>query len=202
MQLRAAMRRRASITERVPKDLKEYLEVFNAEFDGHLKLLSISLRRQELQLEEKLAEKELVSRSDRRRVKEQLFKGSQKATIRQRSVALKMGRESEFCTETTVKSCSKYKLEEFLKRLKADKDESEDEEELINLNDNTEKELNLNNMYKEKEQEISKMNKEFQKVIEACKDKKISTKIIERLQEKQMNTIKNISDNFSKKLLS
>eukprot|EP00826_Nyctotherus_ovalis_P062721 TRINITY_DN9124_c0_g4_i1.p1 TRINITY_DN9124_c0_g4~~TRINITY_DN9124_c0_g4_i1.p1 ORF type:complete len:202 (-),score=94.66 TRINITY_DN9124_c0_g4_i1:43-648(-) len=181
----------------IPKGLEECLEMFNKEFDGHMRILAISLERQSLQVEEKIAERELLFRRDRRKLKEQLIKGSHKASVRQRSVKLKY-REAE----NIGKSLSKYRLEEYIKKLK-DKDESdeEDEEEVIDLNGSENKTKAVNAIYNEKKEEIRKAQAEFSRVINDCRNRMLSEKIIEKLHEKEAKTITNISEKFGGKLL-
>jgi len=184
----------------IPKGLEEYLEIFNNEFDGHMRILSISLQRQNLQIEEKITEREVLFRRDRRKLKEQLMKGRHKASLRQRSVVLKY-RE----VETLGKNSSKYKLEEYAKRLKSQNvSDEEDEEEVIDLNssENKNKTKTINAIYNEKREEIKKAQNEFRKLINDCKNSMLPDKIIKKLHEKELITINNLSEKFRSKLLS
>lgn len=181
----------------IPKGLEECLEIFNNEFGGHMKILSISLQRQSLQIEEKIAERELLFRRDRRKLKEQLMKGSHKASLRQRSVVLRY-REAEIIG----KNNSKYKLQEYARKLKDQNASDEDEEEVIDLNSSENKTKTINAIYNEKREEIKRVQDEFQRVINDCKDRMLSDKIIKKLHEKELITINSISQKFRGKLLS
>lgn len=181
----------------ISKGLEECLEIFNNEFDGHMKILSISLERQSLQIEEKIAERELLFRRDRRKLKEQLMKGSQKASVRQRSVALRY-REAE----SIGRNNSKHILQEYARKLQDNLSDEEDEEEVIDLNGSDNKAKIINTIYNEKKEEIRKAQDEFRKVLNDCRDRMIPDKIIKRLHEKEVKTINNISQKFCNKLLS
>ena len=140
-------------------------------------------------------------RRDRRKIKEQLFKGSQRAVIRQRSLATKICKSKEFCSEIISRNNSKCKLQEFAKKLKDNQYESEDEEEIINLNETIDKENYINDIYREKNEEISKAKANYREAIKTCKDKMLPLKVIKKLEEKEMMAITNISDKFCKKLI-
>ncbi len=64
------------------KGAEEYLEIVQTEFEGGLRLLTLNLQRQDLQIEERLAERDLMRKRDRRRLKELILKGAQNSTIR------------------------------------------------------------------------------------------------------------------------
>lgn len=193
------------------KDLEEYLGYLNREFEGHTKLVSLSLQKQELSLQERLTERDLLKRVDRRKLKEQIIKGSQKSTIKPKHIDINAEEFKIIKTEIAPKSLDikSNKLIEFAKRLKqekeiikenSDSENEEDEEEIINLDSSGDKveEENINQLYNKKRDEINKTVEGFAKEIEKCKSKKLPIKIIERLKEKEMKAISAISEKFSK----
>eukprot|EP01022_Parablepharisma_sp_SALTPOND_P028749 TRINITY_DN71628_c1_g1_i1.p2 TRINITY_DN71628_c1_g1~~TRINITY_DN71628_c1_g1_i1.p2 ORF type:complete len:278 (+),score=40.87 TRINITY_DN71628_c1_g1_i1:1919-2752(+) len=187
------------------RDLEEYLEILNHEFYGHMKLLSISVQKQELQLQEKLAERELLSRGDRRRLKEQLMKGAQKSTIRPKKVIVSECKGGE-AKPMAMGNTTKDRLKEFAKKLQMKSEEiadsEEDEEEIVDLEDSDENTNTINEIYKSKREEINKVREAFAKEIEACKARKFPVKLLERLKEKEMRTIAEISAKFRKQMLA
>lgn len=58
----------------------------NTEYEGSLQLLALNLQKQDLHLQEKLAERELILRRQKRIIKEQILKGSLKASIPQQPI--------------------------------------------------------------------------------------------------------------------
>ncbi len=62
-------------------DATDYLALMSTEFDGNLKLLSLSLQKQDVQIQERLAERELQLRRNRRVIREQLIKTAVAATL-------------------------------------------------------------------------------------------------------------------------
>ena len=202
------------------RDLVDYLELLQHEFDGHVQLLSISLRRQELQLQERLAERDLMHRGDRRRLKEQIIKGSQHISIKPKKTE---ANHKQFKDEavTFLRQSTTEKLKEFAKKLqkakmrsrksilRAESDGEDDEEEIIMLDeddiDSNFKKINetsLNNVYNKKKEEINKIVDGFTREIETCKSKNLPLRLIEKLKEKEMKIITAISDKFSKQLNS
>lgn len=176
------------------KSLEEYLELLNKELEDHATLVEISVKRQGLQLEEKLTLRQMQFRRYRRKIKEQVIKTKQRSMIKQRSI-LREFKEPE--AQSLVTGESKVKLEVTLKHLQTNYD-SEDEEEVIDLSDTPKSAEEVNDIYNRKKAEINRVRKGFEKVMEDCRERNLHQKVIAKLHEKQMQTITQISNKFSK----
>ena len=181
------------------KDLLDYLQLLNNEYDDQMELVSISLKKQNLQLEERLILKRIQIRRYKRNLKEQLIKSAQNKLLVQKPIPFNSNytkNEAKFMLNT----CVKFKLEATAKRLLEKCEPEEDEEEIIELVDTPTNVEAVNIMYNEKKQEILKAMEDFGKMIENCKNRKLPEKVMEKLQEKEIKTISKISQKFAIKM--
>jgi len=184
------------VTRSGSKKLEEYLELLNNDFDDHIRLLEISLKRQLLQINESLTLREMQLKKYKRKLKEQILKNEQKMI---KKMIKKNYIDFSECEEvkSIIIGASKCKLEVVLKHLQEAYND-EDEEEIIDLNDTPNRLEDINSIYNKKKAEINKVMEGFKRIIEDCKQRNWSEKAIAKLKERQMREITKISNKFSK----